>query len=77
MAVRPFYVGEALQSYHRQRKMLNLLTEEECLAALRLESETRRRHSMLVRLVQRAVHLREQAYSLQLKRKFLNASQSE
>lgn len=73
MAVRPFYIDEALQSFHRQRKVLSLLTEEECLYALRLEAGSRRRRSMMVRLVQRAVHMREQAYNSQLRKEFLDA----
>lgn len=73
MAVRPFYIDEALHSFHRQRRVLYMLTEEECLAALRLEAGSRRRLSMMTRLVQRAIHLHEQAYSQQLRKEFLDA----
>jgi hypothetical protein len=74
MSIRQYYIDEALQSFHRQRRIIAQMTEEECLEALRLESETRRRKSVMKPLIGRAVHLRERDYSKQLKRKFRYAT---
>jgi hypothetical protein len=50
--------------------MLDELTEEEVLACLELEAGSRRRQSILDRLISRAVRLNELTYNRQLKEKF-------
>ena len=54
----------------RNRQRLNELTEEEVLAALDLEGATRRRRSVIDRLISRAARLNEIRYVRQLKEKY-------
>lgn len=70
MSVRKFLIGQALESFRGLHDHLNDLTEEEVLAALDLESTTRRRQSMVDRLISRAVRLNEVRYASQLKEKY-------
>ncbi len=70
MSVRKFTVGQALESYGALKAHLNDLTEEEVLAALTLESATRRRQSIIDRLISRAARLNELRYVTELKEKF-------
>ena len=70
MTVRPYYVDQALRSFAGLTKTLDELTEEEVLACLQLESSSRRRQSILDRLISRAVRLNELSYNRQLKEKF-------
>jgi hypothetical protein len=65
--VRDWYVGQALLSFSRLNEVLLELTEDEVLAALSLESQSRRRRSITDRLISRAVRLNEIRYSTQLK----------
>lgn len=69
MAVRKWYINQALESYSSLRTVLDELTEEEVLAALKLESATLRRRSMISRLISRAVRLNEIHYANSLKEK--------
>lgn len=68
--VRKFEVTRALDSFGALVSGLNDLTEEEVIAALDLESSTRRRQSFIDRLISRAVRLNEVSYSRQLKEKY-------
>jgi len=68
--VRKFEVTRALDSFGALVSGLNDLTEEEVIAALDLESGTRRRQSFIDRLISRAVRLNEVSYSRQLKEKY-------
>ena len=68
--VRDWYVGQALESYARLNEVLGELTEDEVFAALELESQTRRRRSIVDRLISRAIRLNEITYATQLKRKY-------
>lgn len=68
--VRDWYVGQALESYSRLTEVLLELTEVEVLAALALESQSRRRRSITDRLISRAVRLKEIEYVAELKAKF-------
>lgn len=70
MAVRKWYLAQALESYPSLKRVLGELTEEEVLAALDLESSTLRRRSLIDRLIQRAVRLNEVNYARQLKEKY-------
>jgi hypothetical protein len=72
--VRKFEVTRALESFGELTALLNDLTEEEVLAALELESATRRRQSFIDRLISRAVRLNEVRYSRQLKEKYRGQS---
>lgn len=70
MTVRRFYINQALTSFKCLSAVLDELTEEEVLACLRLESSSRRRQSILDRLISRAVRLNELTYNRHLKEKF-------
>lgn len=70
MPVRKFAISQALESARSVNEHLYDLTEEEVLAALELESGSRRRPSIIDRLISRAVRLNEMSYTAQLKEKF-------
>jgi len=70
MAVRRFYIDQALTSFTSLSRTLRELTEEEVLACLKLESGTLRRPSVISRLISRAGRLHELRYTRQLKEKF-------
>jgi hypothetical protein len=70
MATRKHYIQQALESFSSLSKTLDELTEEEVLACLELEASSRRRQSILDRLISRAVRLNELLYNRQLKDKF-------
>jgi hypothetical protein len=76
MTVRRFYIGQALNSFADLGRVLHELTEEEVLAALKLEAATHRRPSILERLISRATRLNELSYNLKLKEKFHHGSHS-
>ena len=63
-------VTRALDSYPSLVAVLNELTHAEVIAALELESRTRRRGSILDRLISRAVRLNEISYKQELKGKY-------
>ncbi len=65
--VRDWYVSQALVSYARLTEVLLELTEDEVLAALSLESQSRRRRSITDRLISRAARLNELNYVKHLK----------
>lgn len=68
--VSKYKVGQALRSVAGLNSVLNDLTEEEVLACLQLEAATRRRESVLNRLISRAARLNEITYVRQLKEKY-------
>ena len=70
MAVRKWYIGEALKSFVRLNEVLSELTEEEVVTCLNLEAASQRRRSILDRLISRAVRLREIEFNRQLKEKY-------
>ena len=70
MAVRRYYIDQALTSFKGLTDTLHELTEEEVLACLKLEAGTLRRPSVLNRLISRAGRLQELRYTRQLKEKF-------
>lgn len=70
MAVRRFYIDQALTSFKSLTRVLDELTEEEVLACLKLEAGTLRRPSVINRLISRAGRLHELRYTRQLKEKF-------
>lgn len=70
MAVRRYYVDQALNSFKSLTRVLDELTEEEVLACLKLEAGTLRRPSVINRLISRAVRLCELRYTSQLKEKY-------
>jgi hypothetical protein len=65
---------EALSSYARLNTVLDSLSEDEVIAALELESRSRRRQSIIDRLISRAIRLNELQYSKQLKEKYHGTS---
>lgn len=67
--VRDAYVLAALTSIRKLRELLPELSEEEIETCLCLESESRRRTSVLTELVQRLVDLNRQFFILTLKEK--------
>ena len=70
MSVRKWQTSRALESYPALAEVINELTEEEVLHCLQLEAGTRRRRSLIDRLISRAVRIKEAEYSRQLKEKF-------
>jgi len=70
MTVRKFLIGQALDSFSALKDHLTEMTEEEVLAALQLESATRRRPSIIDRLISRAARLNELSYVAKLKEQF-------
>jgi hypothetical protein len=70
MAVRKWHMTRALESYSALNEVIGELTEEEVLACLELEAATRRRRSVIDRLISRAVRLHEIPYATYLKEKF-------
>lgn len=70
MSARKFLIVQALDSFRGLNERLNELTEEEVLAALDLEGATRRRRSVIDRLISRAARLNEIRYVRQLKEKY-------
>jgi hypothetical protein len=70
MAVRKWHLGQALESFARLNEIITELTEDEVLAALELEAASRRRRSMIDRLISRAVRLNEMNYVANLKEKY-------
>ena len=70
MSVRRWYIDQALASFPSLIRVLPDLTEDEVLACLKLEAGTRRRTSVIDRLISRAVRIRELLYSRQLKEQF-------
>lgn len=68
MASRKWYIDEALHSFSRLLRVLPQMTEEEVLEALQLESESRRRKSIIDRLIGRAARINEINYVNQLRR---------
>lgn len=69
-AVRNWYVKRALESSSALLEVLPELTADEVLAAIDLESQTRRRRTVVDRLISRAVRLNEITYSTSLKEKY-------
>ena len=69
MSARKFLIVQALDSFRGLNERLNALTEEEVLAALDLECATRRRRSVIDRLISRAARLNEVRYVCRLKEK--------
>lgn len=67
MPVRDWYISEALVSLRRLHRVLSDMTEEEVLAALKLESESRRRKVILERLISKAARLNELHYVTKLR----------
>lgn len=67
-------VSVALVSVRSLMSVINDMSEKEVLSALTLESESRRRQSILRRLFGRAARLNEQQYVNQLRRKFHHGS---
>ena len=74
MSVRRWYIDQALSSFVRLNEVLGELTEQEVMACLDLEAATRRRRSVIDRLISRAVRLAEIDLSHQLKEKFYGPS---
>ena len=68
--IRSWYVTEALVSMRRLHELMDELTEGEILAALELESGTRRRHTIINRLISRATRFNEITYNAELKEKY-------
>jgi hypothetical protein len=70
MAVRKWHMSRALESYSALNEVIGELTEEEVLACLDLEAATRRRRTIVDRLISRAVRLHEIPYATHLKEKY-------
>lgn len=57
MAVRKWYLHEALASFRRLAAVVDELTAEEVSACLNLEAGSQRRRSIIDRLITRAIQL--------------------
>jgi hypothetical protein len=68
MSVRKACIDQALTSYPSLKTIVNELTEEEVMAALDIESATRRRQSIVLRLI--ANRINELRYVAELKKKY-------
>lgn len=75
--VRSTVIDEALQGWVSLQGVLSTMTEAEVLHALELEAGTRRRESILTRLIQKAVRLNELKYTKTLKERFLCPTQNQ
>ena len=67
---RKWYVGQALESFVRLNEVISDLTEDEVYACLDLEAASKRRASILARLISRATRLNEIRFTRQLKEKY-------
>lgn len=74
MAVRKWYIAQALQSFVRLNEVLADLTEEEVIACLDLEAASQRRRSVIDRLISRAIRLAEVKLQTSLKEKYHGTS---
>jgi hypothetical protein len=70
VSVRKYYVDQALVSFKRLNEVLADLTLPEVMACLDLEVGSRRRRSIVDRLISRAVRLEEINLNRQLKDKY-------
>lgn len=74
MSNRRWYINQALVSFKSLVNVLDELTESDVLAALELEAATRRRLSIIDRLISRAIRLKEISYGNTLKEKYRGTS---
>lgn len=74
MTVRRNYVQAALSDFAALNKVIGQLTEEEVFACLNLEAASRRRRSILDRLISKAVRLNELKFKTELKEKYRGKS---
>lgn len=63
-------ITQALESARSLQEHIDQLPEKDVLAALELESGSRRRRSIIKRLIERAVRLNQTAYRKQLSEKY-------
>lgn len=70
MPVNQWNVDQALLSFHSLNNIVGELTEEEVFKCLELETASRRRKSIINRLISRAVRINELRYSTSLKEKY-------
>lgn len=71
MSVRKWNINQALESFSRLNEVLSDLTPEEVVACLDLEAGTRRRRSIINRLISRAVRLNEIEFNQKLQKKYV------
>jgi len=74
MSVSKYRVALALSSFKQLNVVLPQLNEAEVMAALELESSTRRRRSVIDRLISRAVRLNEISFNQSLQEKYYGTS---
>lgn len=72
--MRKWYVDKAIHSTRSLLEIINDLTLEEAMAALQIESASRRRSRIIRRLIGRAVRLNEHNFKLHLEERFLNGT---
>lgn len=71
MTVRGNYTKAALENYESLSKVIGELTEEEVFACLNLEAGSRRRRSIIERLISKAVRMNELKFKSHLQEKYL------
>jgi hypothetical protein len=74
MEVGQWNIVRALESARSLQEHIDELPEKDVIAALELESGTRRRHSIIERLIGRAIRLNELAYRKKLTEKYHGTS---
>lgn len=74
--IRRNYVQAALESYENLSKVIGDLEESEVYACLDLETASRRRRSIMDRLISRAVRIHELNFKSQLQEKYHGSYQS-
>lgn len=70
MKIRKYYVDQALHSYDSLIAIMQQLTLDEVLLALSLEAETRRRKTIMSRLIGKAARLQGQTLTRELRKKY-------
>lgn len=70
MSVRQNYIQAALDTFESLSKVVGELTEEEVFACLNLEAASRRRRSIINRLISKAVRLNELKFKNHLREKY-------
>lgn len=69
MAIRNWYISEALHSFRRLKSVINDMTEDEVEAALKLEHSSRRRSTVLNLLKSKAGQFNRRSFDATLKEK--------
>lgn len=70
MSATDWRIGQALDSYNSLCNVIGVLTEDELHKVLEIETSTRRRTSIIRRLISRLARINELRYVKELKSKY-------